>query len=46
MPERVQSIIPPVRDRNGVPWVVVGEMTRAIVAGIRCKAPVVGVARR
>jgi hypothetical protein len=46
IPERVPSIFPPVRDRRVAAWLVVGEVTRAIVATIRSSAPVVGVARR
>jgi hypothetical protein len=42
MPERVQSITPPVRDREVTAWLVVGEATRAIVPEIRWGAPVVG----
>jgi hypothetical protein len=46
LPEEVDSVIPPVKGREVVAWLVTGEATRAIVAEIRWGVPVVGVARR
>jgi hypothetical protein len=46
LPEEVDSVIPPVKGREVVAWLVTGEATRAIVAEIRWGVPVVEVAQR
>jgi hypothetical protein len=46
MPEPVRSILPPVRGREVVAWLVTGEAAVATVAEIRWGVSVVGVARR
>jgi hypothetical protein len=46
LPEQVERVAPPVRGREVLGWLVVGEESHSIAAQIHWSAPVVGVARR